>query len=123
VTIADPVVVVEQGGPGAALGEWSGGHGKFLSRRSLRPGGTGLLDHGQRVVPARDEGLGALRLQLRGECLDVDAGCGEPRERLLGVPAVGRQRIADLTVIGERPQVSPGIVSTVNGASESNSAR
>src|SRR3546814_17058987 len=51
-----------------------------------------------------DEGLRALALQLRGQCVDIDAGRGDLLQRGRAVAAVLGHRAAHLAVVGEGAQ-------------------
>src|SRR5207248_1244168 len=64
------------------------------------PFGLGA-DRAQQVLPGLDERLRPLALEPRGELALVDPGGGEFGQHLVGVPAVGRQELADLAVVGE----------------------
>src|SRR3546814_15364245 len=57
-----------------------------------------------RSVPGLDEGLRALALQLRGQCVDIDAGRGDLLQRGRAVAAVLGHRAAHLAVDGEGAQ-------------------
>src|SRR5215204_2934192 len=61
-------------------------------------------DRADQIVPGLDEGVGSLLLQARGQLLDADPGALELVQHLLGVAAVGRQRVRDLAMVLEGEQ-------------------
>src|SRR3954453_7732817 len=63
-----------------------------------------VVDPPQQVIPRLDEVPGSFGLERRGQRVDIDAGGFELRQRRLRVAAIGRDRLADPTMIVEGPQ-------------------
>src|SRR6516164_521043 len=57
----------------------------------------------QQIVPGFIERLGPFPLELNRKVVVIDARPTEAVQHLLTVPAIGRQQVSDLAVIGECP--------------------
>ena len=61
-------------------------------------------EHRKQFVPAVDEGLGALPLQLRSKCRNIHTGGGDLMQHPLGVAATGGEPRWHAAVVGVGPQ-------------------
>src|SRR4051794_20653445 len=63
-----------------------------------------VVDTPQQVIPRSDEVPGSFRLERRGQRVDIDARGFELRQRVIRIAAIGRDRLADATMVVEGPQ-------------------
>src|SRR3954466_3965363 len=89
----DVLVVPAQGSPR-----------RSLCQRRSRHGGDLVVDTPQQVIPRLDEVPGSFRLERRREGVRLHPPGLELRQRVLRIAAIGRDRLADATMVVEGPQ-------------------